>query len=128
MRSLSPQIWVRSLTYGVSPQPAHAPENSNSGLLSWLSRSLRVSSFAGSTSGRLRKNFQFSASVLRSGICSTILSAPFAFIGHWTTQSSQPMQSSGATWIVTFSPNFEVSLPASTDLNVAGALASSAAG
>ncbi len=29
----SPNSWVTSLTYGVSPQPAHAPENSNSGLL-----------------------------------------------------------------------------------------------
>ena len=28
----SPNSWVTSLTYGVSPQPAHAPENSNSGL------------------------------------------------------------------------------------------------
>ena len=84
-----------------------------------------MSSFAGSTSGRLRKNFQFSASVLRSGICSTILSAPFAFIGHWTTQSSQPMQSSGATWIVTFEPKPLVSAFASADLNVAGAPARS---
>ena len=27
----SPNSWVSSLMYGVSPQPAHAPGNSNSG-------------------------------------------------------------------------------------------------
>ena len=27
----SPNSWVNSLTYGVSPQPAQAPENSNKG-------------------------------------------------------------------------------------------------
>ena len=32
----SPNIWVTSLMYGVSPQPAQAPENSNSGRFSWL--------------------------------------------------------------------------------------------
>ena len=32
----SPNIWVTTLTYGVSPQPAHAPENSKSGWLNWL--------------------------------------------------------------------------------------------
>ena len=91
-----------------------------------------MSSFAVSTSGSERKNFQFAASVSRSGICSTILSAGFSApgfdFGHWTTQSSQPMQSSGATWIVTFSPNFFVSAPASADLSVAGAPSSAAAG
>ena len=32
----SPNSCVMSLTYGVSPQPAHAPENSNSGWRNWL--------------------------------------------------------------------------------------------
>ena len=32
----SPKSWVASLTYGVSPQPAQAPLNSNSGWRSWL--------------------------------------------------------------------------------------------
>ena len=31
----SPNSWVTSLRYGVSPQPAHAPENSNSGSSTW---------------------------------------------------------------------------------------------
>ena len=32
----SPKSWVMSLTYGVSPQPAQAPENSSSGCWNWL--------------------------------------------------------------------------------------------
>ena len=32
--SLLPKSWVRSFTYGVSPQPAHAPENSRYGVRS----------------------------------------------------------------------------------------------
>ena len=31
----SPKSCVTSLTYGVSPQPAHAPENSRSGVSNW---------------------------------------------------------------------------------------------
>ena len=31
MYILSPNSWVISFAYGVSPQPAHAPENSSSG-------------------------------------------------------------------------------------------------
>ena len=31
MMARSPNSWLISLTYGVSPQPAQAPENSNSG-------------------------------------------------------------------------------------------------
>ena len=33
---LSPNNWVTNLAYGVSPQPAHAPENSKSGCSNWL--------------------------------------------------------------------------------------------
>ena len=33
---LSPKSCVISFAYGVSPQPAHAPENSRSGFLNWL--------------------------------------------------------------------------------------------
>ena len=32
----SPKSWVISLMYGVSPQPAQAPENSNRGCANWL--------------------------------------------------------------------------------------------
>ena len=32
----SPKSWVTSLTYGVSPHPAQAPENSKSGCANWL--------------------------------------------------------------------------------------------
>ena len=31
----SPNSWVISFAYGVSPQPAQAPENSSSGCLNW---------------------------------------------------------------------------------------------
>ena len=33
MYILSPKSWVTSFAYGVSPQPAQAPENSSSGFL-----------------------------------------------------------------------------------------------
>ena len=33
---LSPKSWVTSLIYGVSPQPAQAPWNSNKGFENWL--------------------------------------------------------------------------------------------
>ncbi len=32
----SPKSWVSSFMYGVSPQPAQAPENSRSGCSNWL--------------------------------------------------------------------------------------------
>ena len=41
----SPKSWVMSFTYGVSPQPAQAPENSKSGCSNWLP--LRVVFFIG---------------------------------------------------------------------------------
>ena len=86
-----------------------------------------MSSLAGSTSGMSRKNFQLAASDWRSGICSTILRAPLAFIGHLTTQSSQPMQSSGATWTVNLPPRaFSFGVLVSALLKVAGAPARAA--
>ena len=47
----SPNSWVTSLTYGVSPQPAQAPENSNSGLRNWLSLTFALLRIVESTSG-----------------------------------------------------------------------------
>ena len=32
---LSPKSWVITLMYGVSPQPAQAPENSKYGAMNW---------------------------------------------------------------------------------------------
>ena len=32
----SPNSWVITLIYGVSPQPEHAPENSKYGIANWL--------------------------------------------------------------------------------------------
>ena len=54
----SPKSWVTSLTYGVSPQPAHAPLNSNRGLRAWLF--LTVATFSmPCTSGTVMANSQF---------------------------------------------------------------------
>ena len=55
----SPISWVTSLMYGVSPQPAQAPENSNSGRLNWLPLMVPTLIRLSSTSGRARKVFQF---------------------------------------------------------------------
>ena len=116
----SPKSWVSSLMYGVSPQPAQAPENSKSGRQSWAPLTVARFSFERSYSGRSRKNLKFSASASRSGICSVILIAPLAFIGQACTQAPQPVQSSGATWRVNFLPSNSFVF-ASVDLNVAGA-------
>ena len=64
----SPNNWLISFRYGVSPQPAQAPENSNSGSRSWTFLTLfqaRPPAFG--MSGRSRKNCQLSFSAARSG-------------------------------------------------------------
>ena len=51
----SPKNCVSSLTYGVSPQPAQAPENSNSGSNSCEPLIVSGLTFERSTSGIVRK-------------------------------------------------------------------------
>src|ERR1700722_12961360 len=85
--------------------------------------------FLRSSSGSCRKNFQFSLSGARSGGCASMLMAfirvSLLFLaGHTSAQIAQPVQSSGATWIVYFNPFHSLSR-ASIDLKVAGAPASS---
>src|SRR5690554_695771 len=94
---LSPNSWVRSLIYGVSPQPGHAPWNSKRGVLNWLpfrvylsitpSFSLMVtaySEFSNSFSIRSSAGFMIRALVLA---------------GHTSAQLPQPTQSIGNSWI-----------------------------
>src|SRR6185369_4546948 len=98
----SPNIWLNNLMYGVSPHPAQAPENSNSGCSNCASltvdgfRSLRLAS------GSFRKNSQFRFSGSRKGGWASMLMALrltslLLFTGQTWTQSVQPVQSSGAT-------------------------------
>ena len=99
----SPIIWVTSLMYGVSPQPAQAPENSNSGRLNWLPLMVPTLIRLSSTSGRARKVFQFfevsvfSSSefmaMARARISVFLPSAPFLRPGQTVTHRVQPQQS-----------------------------------
>ena len=75
MSARSPNSCVRSLMYGVSPQPEQAPENSNSGCRSWLVLTLLSRTRRRSYSGRSRKNLKFSRSCIRIGRCGTMLMA-----------------------------------------------------
>src|SRR5512138_2104216 len=97
-----------SLMYGVSPQPVQAPENSNSGSRNCVPF---TSSFTlvRSGSGRARKKSKFFRSRSLSGVASAMLMAflPFSVFdsaGQISTQSEQPVQSSGATWSAYFAP------------------------
>ena len=101
----SPNSCVTSLMYGVSPQPAHAPENSNSGSSTWdpLTESCgrRPRSRGGidwkySQRRRSRSRWASTGSMLIALWRTSVL----LFAGHTSTQTPQPVQSSGATWIV----------------------------
>src|SRR5512135_3029091 len=126
----SPNNCVISFTYGVSPQPEHAPLNSNRGCISCTSFTWVTLSAVRSTSGRSRKNSQLRASFSRTGGCAIMLIARcftsvFDFAGHASTHSAQPVQSSGATCSVYFwlANVFHF---ASADLKPSGAFASAA--
>src|SRR6266536_3513004 len=120
-RSRSPNSWVSSLRYGVSPQPAQAPENSNSGSSACIARTLVAATARRSRSGRERKNSQFVRSAPQSGACGRMLMAlsrasDLLRAGQTSTQIPQPVQSSGATCSVYFDP-FQSGCRASRDLN-----------
>src|SRR5512141_1548947 len=93
--------------YGVSPQPEHAPEYSNSGwkncepLTSTTRRRVR------STSGSSSKNSKLLRSASSRGGGAAMrrdfrLVSFLSWAGQMTTHREQPVQSSGATWIVYF--------------------------
>src|SRR5271157_1329610 len=121
----SPKSCVINFTYGVSPQPEQAPENSNSGgsnctSFTWLGeRILR------SIPRMLMKNSQLAASASRMGGCDTMLMARrftsrLSFTEQNSTHSVQPVQSSGDTCKVYFL-SFMSFQRAGTALKVAGA-------
>ena len=127
--ALSPKSEERSLRYGVSPHPAHAPENSKRGRRSCTSLTVEVLSLFLSASGISRKKFQLSRSGRRTSIWFTItrglLSVPsLALTGQLWAQSPQPVQSSGAICTVYLAPSKFFHL-ASAALKVSGASARS---
>src|SRR5512133_1325074 len=88
--------------YGVSPQPVQAPENSMRGSRNCVPFTSSFT-FVRSGSGIARKKSQFARSFSLRGRASIMLIAltPFAVFdsaGQISTQSEQPVQSSGATW------------------------------
>ncbi len=85
--------------YGVSPQPAHAPENSNSGSRNWVPRTVPKSTRERSGSGSRSKNAMFSRSASTSGSrCARLIAlwmgSPPPDTGHASTHRPQPVQSS----------------------------------
>src|SRR5439155_26743799 len=125
----SPKSCESSFRYGVSPQPEHAPENSNRGSCTCCCRIVVSLIFRRSSSGIFRKKSQLSLSGARSGGCASILIAfsrvSLLFLaGQMSTQMPHPVQSSGATWMVYFIPCHSLSR-ASVGLKVGGAFSSS---
>src|SRR5215210_1904889 len=105
MMERSPNNWETNFTYGVSPQPAQAPLNSNNGRSSCEFLIVEGLINFRSRSGIDMKKSQFLASCSRSCGCAAILSAlrPTCFLSfavHTSTHNVQPVQSSGATWTV----------------------------
>ena len=105
----SPISWVTSLRYGVSPQPAQAPENSNSGWSSCEPLTVSARTSDRSTSGSSVKYSYQGRSTSRCSIAgsrSIALCSGFALsrTGQTATQMPQPVQSSGATWTVSWVP------------------------
>ncbi len=97
----SPKSCDKSFRYGVSPHPAHAPENSNSGSRNCDPFTSRCTVGRGS-SGSVVKNSQLARSRSRKGGCGCISSAlrsgfALSLAGQISTQTPQPVQSSGAT-------------------------------
>ncbi len=92
----SPNSWVISLTYGVSPHPGQAPLYSSNGCMNWLPFSvfLSMTFFLGD---RLSENSQLSSCTPVSSSAGTITSA-FSDVGHTSAQLPQPVQSRGLTW------------------------------
>src|ERR1043166_10321647 len=102
MTERSPNSCETNLTYGVSPQPAQAPLNSNNGRSNWECLIVDGLTNFRSISGMDMKKSQFLASCSRSGGCSAMLSAlrptlGFSFTGANSTHSGQKGQSPRAT-------------------------------
>ena len=101
----SPNSWETSFRYGVSPQPLHASENSNSGSSTWAPLTVSWAMRLRSSGGIDWKKSQFGRSASRwasagSRLIDLCLSSVLLLAGQTSTQTPQPVQSSGATWIV----------------------------
>src|SRR5215472_11935085 len=121
----SPKSCVASFRYGVSPQPEHAPENSNSGCSNCTSFTWFIAITLRSVSGIFRKKYQLAASASRMGGCGAISMARcftslLLLAGQTSTHSVQPVQSSGATCRL-YLRSFISFQRAAVDLNFAGA-------
>ena len=86
--------------YGVSPQPAQAPENSNSGCRNWVPRTVPKSTRDRSATGSVSKNAMLSRSAATSGSRAREVDRlargvrPARPTGQAWTHSSHPVQSS----------------------------------
>ncbi len=101
----SPKSWLTSRRYGVSPQPAQAPENSNRGSSSAAPFTVSCAMRVRSSGGIVSKVSQRSRSTSRWSRYGTMLMAlwPTSVLllaGQTSTHTPQPVQSSGATWMV----------------------------
>src|SRR5678810_163569 len=88
--SRSPNNWLSNFTYGVSPHPAHAPENSNSGCSNCTSFTIDGFRSFRPISGSFRKKSQFALSASRKGGCACmliafLLTSLLLFTGHTCT-------------------------------------------
>ncbi len=91
----SPNSWVSSLLYGVSPQPEHAPENSINGCWNWLPLTENLSTRSSRT-GRVSKNSQLGTSAA-VWVASGFITRALILAGQMSAQLSHPMQSSVST-------------------------------
>src|SRR5665811_2315629 len=101
----SPKSCETSLRYGVSPQPLQASENSNSGSSTWAPLTVSWAIRLRSSGGIDWKNSQCGRSTSRcaaagSRLMDLCLTSDLLLAGQTSTQTPQPVQSSGATWIV----------------------------
>mmetsp|Transcript_43125 Transcript_43125/g.102752 ORF Transcript_43125/g.102752 Transcript_43125/m.102752 type:complete len:223 (-) Transcript_43125:541-1209(-) len=123
MTRRSPKSCVMSFTWGVSPQPSQAPENSKNGF--WNCEPFTVVlSISSPRSGSFTAKSQFSSSSWMTFSAGASVSAS---AGQMRTQSSQPVQSHGDTWmrywrLSSTPPPMAARLP---NLKVAGAVCSS---
>src|SRR6266496_3236473 len=100
--SRSPNSWDSSFRYGVSPQPAQAPGNSNSGSRNCAPRTVPKSTLDRSLTGSDSKNAMFSRSAGTIGVWSArLIALRDGSIGDWigdaSTHSAHPVQSSTYT-------------------------------
>src|SRR6476619_1108716 len=120
----SPNICVNNFTYGVSPQPEHAPEYSNNGSMNCVDFTSGTSDVRGGF-GSWRKNLKLTLSCSCNGAIGTMFNALFFgsaldFTGQISKHNVHPVQSSGAPCNEYFAPLCSLDRK-STDLNVCGA-------